>query len=757
MNKIVYSIWTFEGDDIKSGNIYLATALMSDSLEANTFTATVECPDKEIVDFERNTPLTYYYNNKQRGIFYVQNISRVGPKEYTISATSAIGLLIEGLHYGGIYTGQTVAEVLPSICGTVPYVIKTNLRDIALYGWLPVATPRDNLAQVLFAIGASIRTDLDGVLHIENLWNGVINSLGKDRMYQGATVNYAAKVTQVVVTEHQYVQGPESEQLFEGASAQGDIITFDEPMYDLVASGFSILESGANYAMVSAGSGTLTGKKYIHNTREVTKDVSTAVEPNIKTVKDATLVSLVNSVGVAERLVNYYRWTETIESGVVYQGELPGNRANTWDPYDEEDVTACLESADISLSNTLKSDEVMLVGFIPPAVEDYVTFSEREVLTGSGTWTVPDGVTSIRVALIGAGGPGASGESGGRAFPSWSRVSNVSEIRVTTSNNVGDTLSGSSNASGNYQGAQAGKGGAGGAGGSAGRVYEISLDVSAGDQFSYTCGEAGTTVGEPGGDTTFGDASTASGSIPPAGYADTITGEIFALNGEDGEDGADGGSAGADGNDTELSKGGHGVTGYNYTNSPTYNAPGTYWYGYVTGSVSATVSNTGGGGPGGRSGSVRGEDGGDGVRGSATRTVGTWSVGSEVTVSVNGEGGAGANGAEGKKYGSGGDGGGGGGGAGALGPSPSSASVNVEFDITSKPSRNVTVDVVASCSYKSNGGRFGARGGSGGSGGAGAPGCVIIYYSAEQKVNSGPFQDKNGKFIIDKFGRLIVV
>ena len=127
--------------------------LMSDSLEANTFSATVECSDKAILNFERNTPLTYFNRGVQRGIFYVQSVTREGPTIYTISATSAIGLLIEGLHYGGIYTGQTVTEVLPSICGTVPYVVKTNLRDIALYGWLPIAFPRDNLAQVLFTIG----------------------------------------------------------------------------------------------------------------------------------------------------------------------------------------------------------------------------------------------------------------------------------------------------------------------------------------------------------------------------------------------------------------------------------------------------------------------------------------------------------------------------------------------------------------------------------------------------------------------------
>ena len=123
---------------------------------------------------------------------------------------------------------------------------------------------------------------------------------------------------------------------------------------------------------------------------------------NIKTVKDATLVSLVNSTAVAERLANYFQWTETIQAPIVYQGEAPGNRIATLHPYDKTGVAACLESADINLSNTLKANETLLVGFVPPKPETgYIT--ERVVLTGSGRWKKPAGVTRIEYVLIGPG------------------------------------------------------------------------------------------------------------------------------------------------------------------------------------------------------------------------------------------------------------------------------------------------------------------------------------------------------------------
>lgn len=703
-SKIVYEQWEFTDNAIKSGSVHLAMYLMSDALETNTFTATVECTDKNIINFERNTPLTYYYNNLKKGIFYVQSITRDGPKTYTIYATSAIGLLIEARHYGGIYTGQTVAEVLPSICGTVPYVVKTNLRDIALYGWLPVASSRDNLSQVLFAIGASIRTDLDGVLHIETLWDGIINDLGKDRMYQGAAVNYSAKVTQVIVTEHQYVEGTEQVHLFEGTASQNDVITFDEPMHDLAATGFSILESGANYAKVSSGSGTLTGKKYIHNTREVVRDVSQAKEPNVKAVTEATLISLVNSVGVAERLANYYQWTETIESGVIYQGELPGNRANTWNPYDSEAVTACLERADITLSNTLKAEETMLVGFAPPKYEQIVTYDERVVLTGPGNWTVPDGVTQVRAVLIGGGYPGENGQAGTSNITTSQRWYN--QQSYTTPSSSGKP------------------GGAGGAGGQGGKIYEETIDVTPGQQITYSAGTGGTSSTTPT-ESTFGDLSSGSGSSSSLGYTDIITGETYARAGADGIDGGAGGNYGNRGESVNGFSGGSPRSGSSiFIISDMLDYFNVSWNGSGGGGASAT------------------QRGQTGVLFSANASGRISSGEFEGATSVDSEGygagGDGGPGADGIAYGNGGGGGHGGGGAGGFGSATVSAKSNATMTQGTFTGTWIT-------------------GGSGGSGGSGAPGCIILYYGVQETVPSGPFVDKNDKTFLDKFGRLIVV
>ena len=167
-NKIIYRGKTFT--KLRSGNCYLVTSLPYSELEANTLSVTVESDDRTLTEFNRGDPLVYHYRNRQVGTFYVQDIQRIATNQYEFHATSAIGILSEGKHYGGIYTGQTAQEVIADLCGSVPHTVKKGLQGVKLYGWLPIATSRENLAQVLFAMGATVTTDLDGVLHIEGIW-----------------------------------------------------------------------------------------------------------------------------------------------------------------------------------------------------------------------------------------------------------------------------------------------------------------------------------------------------------------------------------------------------------------------------------------------------------------------------------------------------------------------------------------------------------------------------------------------------------
>lgn len=745
--KIVYDGRTYTGTEIQNGNMRLATSLLSSSLESNTFNVTLKSPNKNLTNFSRNAPITVFNGERQLGIFYVQDVKRTAADLYKVSATSAVGILSDGNHYGGIYTGQTAESIIGSICGSVKYDIQNKLRPIKLYGWLPIATPRDNLAQVLFAMGATLRTDLNGVLRIEELWDGLSGDIGTDRMYQGASVEYASKVTQVSLTEHQYVASGDLDELFSGTTQSGDIITFDEPVYGLTASGFTIQSQGANFAKLSAGNGTLKGRKYKHNTREIIKTVSSASEPNIKAVKDATLVSLVNSQAVSNNLVNYLKWNRTIKTSVVYQGEIPGDLISTWDPFDKTSVDVCIQEADIILSNTIKANEKMLVGFTPIRQEGSESYEYHVVLTGSGTFTFPEGTTSARAVLIGAGGAGFDGSPGGDSTETWEDE----EIKTTRINLTAPTTSASDSSNVSNRGAGTpGNGGAGGAAGTPGKVYEVTFSPSSGSRISYACGVKGTSNGALGGATTFGSYSSNSGSTSSAGYTDIITGITYAKSGDSGADGGKGGS-GADGESVGGMSGGKQEPSGSATRSDSDTQRASNVSLDIDATANFSLGAAGGGGAGGNSGGNPGTPGSDASSGSVRLSITSGYVNASVYPNTGGAGGNGANGANASIYGWSGSGAGGGGGAG--GDSSASSNVSVQYyayNITTQKRYDFNINNVAH-------GAAVRKGGAGGKGGAGADGCIILYYGVTTPVQDGQLKDKNGLMLLDKYGRRLIV
>ena len=745
--KIVYDGRTYTGTEIQNGNMRLATSLLSSSLESNTFNVTLKSPNKNLTNFSRNAPITVFNGERQLGIFYVRDVKRTAADLHKVSATSAVGILSDGNHYGGIYTGQTAESIIGSICGSVKYDIQNKLRPIKLYGWLPIATPRDNLAQVLFAMGATLRTDLNGVLRIEELWDGLSGDIGTDRMYQGASVEYASKVTQVSLTEHQYVASGDLDELFSGTTQSGDIITFDEPVYGLTASGFTIQSQGANFAKLSAGNGTLKGRKYKHNTREIIKTVSSASEPNIKAVKDATLVSLVNSQAVSNNLVNYLKWNRTIKTSVVYQGEIPGDLISTWDPFDKTSVDVCIQEADIILSNTIKANEKMLVGFTPIRQEGSESYEYHVVLTGSGTFTFPEGTTSARAVLIGAGGAGFDGSPGGDSTETWEDE----EIKTTRINLTAPTTSASDSSNVSNRGAGTpGNGGAGGAAGTPGKVYEVTFSPSSGSRISYACGVKGTSNGALGGATTFGSYSSNSGSTSSAGYTDIISGITYAKSGDSGADGGKGGS-GADGESVGGVSGGKQEPSGSATRSDSDTQRRSNISMDIDATANFSLGASGGGGAGGNSGNNLGTPGGDAEVGSVRLSITTGYINAFVYPNKGGTGGDGADGADASVYGCSGSGAGGGGGAG--GDSSASSNVSAQYYVY-----NITIETRTDFAINNNAGGAAVRkGGAGGKGGAGADGCIILYYGVTTPIQDGQLKDKNGLMLLDKYGRRLIV
>lgn len=534
MNTIQCNGRMFDDDSIVSGECYIVRSLLASSLEVETLEFSVYSTDPTLSQFSVDSEVILSHNSQRIKTFFLQSVSRKSKYIYQFEAVSAAGVLDKRDYYGGIYTGQTVRGVVADICKNFPVSVASNIAGIKLYGWLPISTRREALAQVLFAISAAFVEDATGNFTVAGLSHEQTREIPESETSENSSIEYISPAIDVIVLEHQYTEGQEEITLFEGTTSAGDIITFSEPCHSLVASGFTITEQGANYAIVSSGSGKLTGKKYIHSTREVKgkRTKARAAEDNESKVRveEATLVSLVNSRAVADRLADYYACAERIVADVAYQADDAGDVLSQYHPYDGNMVQTCVESLDITLSGKLLAKMTSLVGYIPPDISQIEYYDTYEILTGTGTWTAPKGAKNARAVLIGGGDGGTNGKDG-------------------TDGRNGH-VTGNPSAEG-----KGGKGGEPGTPGNGGKILQIEIDAT--QSYAYKSG-AGGAVGELGTATTFGVFSSANGTANDNGYTDIINKKTYARKGFPGVAGGDGGDAENNGDDVETWKGGQG-------------------------------------------------------------------------------------------------------------------------------------------------------------------------------------------------------
>ena len=411
---------------------------------------------------------------------------------------------------------------------------------------------------------------------------------------------------------------------------------------------------------------------------------------------------------MAQRLAGYYQYIEALDHEVVYGGERPGDVVAFEHPYGGESK-GCIKDTAITMGGRLVASEQAVIGYVPPKFETEEVLDERVVLTGSGDYTVPEGVYTLTVVCIQAGTgaqAGFDGESGGS-----------SQLIVTSKDqNAGGSWSDSPE--------DGGQGGDKGSPGAGGKVYRATIDVAPGQVIHYECGTPGVggatngAVGAAGGETTFGDLSSAQGASSEIGYVDPVTEEELAKPGTEGVDGAAGGRGGQ-----ASSRGGdYGENGEDVP--PNTGGPGGPPYGWKFDDYTSENVRIYGGGAGG--GAAHGKDGEPGS--DSPTAVGGAGASPDVPKTPD-KIGAGGNG---------GHGGGGGGGAGGLfasaeayGPSELPAGIWITKD--------------------------GGSAGKGSPGSNGGPGGVILYFGVRKKLVSGPIRDKSGRALLDRLGRRLIV
>ena len=698
MNTIEYAPFTFDDTSIVSGKIASKNALMFDSLEPDELTVEVVSNDtgrrklltveeewyttvdgrgyvvmtNDIRNFTYGDPVYYYFDGVLKGKYFIRSVERLSINHFRLSAYSVVGLWTSIQHFGGIYSGETAGEIIADLLQGFSYTISSDVASVPLYGYLPIASIRDNLRQVLFALGASLVKDSNGNPRFKFLENLTPVTLSDDRIFIGGKLNYKTPATDIRVIEHSYyISDYDIEvSLFDNTDGSGTavnkLVTFDEPCHNLVANGLTIVSSGANHAYVT-GTGTLTGKKYTHTTNIFTVPTGRSGETNIAEIKSATLVSAANSANVAARVAEYKGSAEEVSYGITLGTDdvKPATLVTFTDPYGDES-TGIITTMNVTMSGKPKGDCVIVKGYTPAHFGN--NFENVAVITSSQTWSIPAGKEIIRVVLGQGGQAGQNGATGGSGFtPSWSYDPP----------------------------AAGGDGGSGGNGGEGGKVFvtdirnpsgSIVFNIGAGG----TAGDGSGALGNEGGETTATyngfTYTTVDGAIPPEGYRDVMNGITYSVVGVGGLSGANGGTASVG---EDLTYGGETWTG------------GAMGNGYRSSGSKTRYANGGSGGGAAYGGN--GENGGDYDWHRASSTVGYY---------VGGDGGKGGDAAQlpyTPRLGSGGIGGCGGGGGGTGG-------------------RYYYEDASSTSDYDASGYGSDGSGGAFSLGGNGGGGYALIFY-----------------------------
>lgn len=637
MNVIDYQPYNFDDSSIVSGSVAMSNALMFDTLNPDELEVEVVSNDtgkrklltvdrewyttvdnrgyvlmtNDLRQFTYGDPVLYYYDGVLQGKYYIRSVDRLSVDHFKLSAFSAVGMWASIQHFGGIYDGDTAGSVIADLLTGFTYTIAPDVAAVPLYGYLPIASVRDNLQQVLFAIGASLMKNAQGNPHFKFLQGVPTIPVSDERIFIGGKLNYKTPATSIRVTEHSYyISSYDVEvSLFDNTDGSGTadnkLVTFDEPCHNLVTTGLTLGANGANYAYVT-GTGTLTGKKYTHTQKIFSVPTGASGEPSEAKIEKATLVSPVNSANVAARVSDYKGTAEEVACGIVMDTDdiKPASLITFTDPYGDA-TQGIVATMNITMSGKSKADCTIVKNYIPSHFGN--NFTSFQLFTTNGTYTATKtGV--IRIVLC-QGGQGGQGGSMG----------------------VGATC-----------GTPA-SGGSGGDGGIAGKLYVTDLNVTAGDTFTYTIGTGGAggtgqnDINTPPTDGTEGTHSTmtrngavytsADGASPANGYVNILSGLVYAENGEDGIDGGNGGESTSNGGNV------------------TYN--GQTWTGGAFAPRTGNYSAAGGGG------AAYGADGGDahytsnyntsGQGGDALMRVVAATLGSG-GVGGNGGGGAGAGG-----------------------------------------------------------------------------------------------------------------
>lgn len=370
LQSLTYGITrVFDSDELFNLDLFQDTDLISDQVAVNSLDFTLR--NKTAIDFlfQRKQTMRLWQGSELVGVYYISTFERVGTNRYEIHTVDLVGLAeMAGNHLGGIYNGIRAADLVGEILGAIPWEMDADLKDIPLYGWLPIAGKRDNLQQVAFALCAMVRTGRREHIEITRQSTAELKgSFDEATSYENGSIASASLVTWVKVTAHRYTPLDNVDTLYEEVLSGVEELEFSGPVWGLQIEGGTLLMAKANYVRFSGSGGTvhLTGKKYEHSKRIYTRNnplITASDADNPVSYEDMTLVSPHNVEQVLASCYAHNMRMETIKGKVLTGAEAPGDYVSILT--DTDGVrTGHLISLDYVASAKIAADAVILADY----------------------------------------------------------------------------------------------------------------------------------------------------------------------------------------------------------------------------------------------------------------------------------------------------------------------------------------------------------------------------------------------------------
>lgn len=292
-------IRTFDGKELTGATIIQEVDLISDKLHTNVLDATLRGESRGDYVFQRKQPVEAYNGDDLLGVFYVENGSRTGWSNYTVSCTDAIGVLDLDEYGGGLWLNNTaLGTILAEVFGDAfEFDIAPAFASATLRGYIEPGTKRDALRSIAFALGAVVDTAGTNKIKLFPMPTGDGREIPAAETYEGGSVDIGDKVTEVTVTAY---------------------VIFDERPGD----NEEYLEfNGVKYRYY-------TDTKHAYNPSVVATD-----PPNKVKFQKNYLVNLGNAQDIADNIMAYLMRRETYRYKHILNGHTTGDRATAALPW----------------------------------------------------------------------------------------------------------------------------------------------------------------------------------------------------------------------------------------------------------------------------------------------------------------------------------------------------------------------------------------------------------------------------------------